>query len=216
MPTRNYSASLWPDLLMPQSVTVQMDRPLFKGPKPLAGREQVVAVDSGGWNVSYENITLAGSTRFLTYRSLWIEIAANGLPVYVKPDFGAHTYAKRNNLTVGTTPAITMSAAANRNATTISATNNATYPLQAGDYFELNGRLHIIKSYVGSTITFWPPLRGFYSGGVFQTSTPTGTALETYDPRCLMYATVDSRANAMTLSQSGVSQVSIDFIEASW
>lgn len=215
MPTRNYSASLWPDLLMPQSVTVQMDRPLFKGPKPLAGREQVVAVDSGGWNVSYDNITLSGSTRFLTYRALWIEIAANGLPVYVKPDFGPHTARVRLGMTSSPTTC-TLSVAATKGATSITVSNSSGFALQAGDYFEINGRLHIIKSINTNVWTIWPPLRANYVSGSYASSYPLGTQLEIYDPRCLMYATVDSRANAMTLSQSGVSQVSIDFIEASW
>lgn len=215
MPTRNYSASLWPTTLIPKNVSVTIDRPLYKGPKPLTGREQVVAVDSGGWLINYDNIVLGGAAKFLAFRTIWAETVAAGLPVYVRPDFGPHTARVRLGMTSSPTTC-TLSVAATKGATSITVSNTSGYALQAGDYFEINGRLHIIRSISSNVWTIWPPLRANYVSGSYASSYPLGTQLEIYDPRCLMYITPDSRSNVMTLNENASASVSVEFIEASW
>ena len=215
MPSRLISASVWPDNLIPKSVSVTMDRPVFKGPKPLSGREQVVAVDSGGWAISYDNIVLAGSARYLAFRKIWAETVGAALPVYIAPDFGPHTPAVRFGMTSSPTNCYLSSSTA-RGATTIPVTNSSGYALQAGDYFEINGRLHVIRSISGSSWTIWPPLRSYYNGSSYQTNTPSLTSMEIYDPRCLMYAVSDSKSNSMTLGDNAVGSVSLEFVEANW
>ena len=80
-------------------------------------------------------------------------------------------------------------------------------PVEAGDYIELNGRLHMVNAIDGSNWNVWPPLRASY---------PAGTLIEIDDPRLLAYLTTDSRAALMTTDSRVLSRMNLDFIEANW
>ena len=203
--SRDGSISLWPNTLAPLNMTVGIDRPLFKGPKPLSGREQIVAHSAGGWIVNYDSIPIYGS-KFLTFRAIWLDIAANGLAVYIKPEF--NTYSLANRTGMSSDPGdCKLAASCAQNATTLTVTNSSSYPVLAGDYIEIAGRLHIVKSIGGSTWTIWPPTRMAYDNL---------QPIQIYDPRLKAYLQPDSRGYQMTLDMGRVSRMSLDFIEANW
>lgn len=253
---RDPATLLWPDSLAPVSMTVTIDRPIFKGPKPLDGREQVVSSGAGGWLISYENIPIYGQ-KYREFRSVWLALGGFAKPIYVKPEFSVNMLARRNNvsaLSSGFDPFGTeknplfwglgeiiwgvsnpiawgneaandyasfedgsfftqstgdcfLAAAAIRGATTISVTNSVVSPVEAGDYFEIDGRLHVVQSIDNQTWNIWPPLRAAYV---------SGTVLEIDDPRCLAYLVTDSKMLAMQSDYGRLSRMSVDFIEANW
>lgn len=221
---RDPSVLLWPDNFAPVNMTVSIDRPVFKGPKPLDGREQVVSTSAGGWLISYENIPIySANSRW--FRSLWIRLGGFAQAIYVKPEFSPNALAKRNNISVVTTTHsdtsifsdgsrfnqstgdCRLSANALRGAVTITVTNSSISAVQAGDYIELDGRLHVVQSINGTSWNIWPPLRGNYANG---------TVIEIDDPRCLVYLVTDSKFLSTNVEFGRVSRISVDFIEANW
>lgn len=252
---RDPSIALWPDNLAPMNMTATIDRPVFKGPKPLDGREQVVSSSSGGWLISYEGIPVYGD-RFRQFRSIWTTIGGFSKPIYVKPEFSPNMLARRNNIvpetayfdqigtlenmvywgtkellwgagepifwgsgsigssvfldgaqfTQSTGDCFLLSAAARGDAS-ITVLNSAISTVEAGDYFEINGRLHIVQGIDGNTWSIWPPLRASYEAG---------TQLEVDDPRMLAYLVTDSPVLSQKVDFGRISRVSVDFIEASW
>ncbi|UOF79276.1 distal tail protein [Caudoviricetes sp.] len=252
---RDPSIALWPDNLAPMNMTATIDRPVFKGPKPLDGREQVVSSSAGGWLISYEGIPVYGD-KFRQFRSIWTAIGAFSKPIYVKPEFSPNMLAKRNNIsaqasnfdqigtlenmlywgskeilwgagepifwgtsgsgssvfldgawfTQSTGDCYLLSAAA-RGDVTISVFNSAISSVEAGDYFEINGRLHLVQGIDGNAWSIWPPLRSAYDAG---------TQLEIDDPRMVAYLVTDSRALSQSVEFGRISRVSVDFIEANW
>jgi hypothetical protein len=252
---RDPSILLWPDTFAPASMNVVIDRPRFKGPKPLDGREQVVASSAGGWLINYEGVSIYGDL-YRSFRSIWLETAARAKPVYISPEFSPNMLARRNGISpvladfdqVGTVKNVLewgtgellwsvgeplfwgssgsgwsdfqdsasftqstgdcyLSSSAARGAVTISVSNSAISAVKAGDYFEINGRLHLVQGIYGNSWDIWPPLRGSYAAG---------TQLEIDDPRMLSYVVSDSRSYEMPIQPGNVSHISIDFIEANW
>lgn len=199
----------------PKRITLTIDRPLFKGPKPLAGREQVVAVDSGGWLVTYEDIPAGGvSGGIYEVNDLARQIAlfaGHGQAVYVRVSYGQATPRVRYNLT--SNPSVTLTRAHSKRATTVYFRNPSTTPLKTGDYFEIDGRIHQILYFnsdvlnTESSAFVWPPLRAAYT---------LGAAIEIYDPRLLCYIQTDSRGNSYTVSMGAQMMYSVDFVEAGW
>lgn len=402
---RDPSVLLWPDAFAPAGQSIAIDRPIFKGPKPLSGREQVVQSSAGGWLISYEGVPVY-RTLINQFRPLWTALAGLAQPVYVKPDFSEWSLARRKNIGAtamtfsdgsrlsnsiqfpggslmdpvlwyragtptptpvlstavapdGTTTAVSLTDAtttdlaflvrllnvpndnvsvyrvvvyvlktatapaygatieldlmggttqlyayvtvnpatgalqtigtvtnlsstlignfykvqfdiqnngtgnvylycmlypalvnwstgggsmagtetatfwgpefykvgsqsasfsqstgdcflilpANRGNTTITVNNSVIAPVEAGDYIELNGRLHMVNAIDGSNWNVWPPLRASY---------PAGTLIEIDDPRLLAYLTTDSRAALMSTDSRALSRMNLDFIEANW
>jgi hypothetical protein len=216
---RDPTVLVWPDTLFrPAGASATIDRPLFKGPKPLSGREQVVAADGGGWLISYTGIAVYGSN-YSAWRSLWLKVAAMGLPVYVAPDLitaiPAATSTEFSDLEAFSDGAsfaqrtgdCSLSAAAVRGTRTISVTNSSARPRSAGDWFELDGRAHIIQEINGTTWTIWPSLRDNYA---------SGTVLEIDDPRVKVYLLPDSKGNTMNTDSRQLTMMSLEFIEAGW
>jgi hypothetical protein len=216
---RDLTVTVWPDsLFRPAGSSATIDRPLFKGPKPLSGREQVVASDGGGWLISYSEIPIYGSN-FSTWRALWLKIAAMGLPVYVAPDLitavpaaTSSTFSDLESFSDGedfaqSTSDCVLAAAAVQGTRTISVTNSSARPRSAGDWFELDGRAHIIQEINSTVWTVWPSLRADYA---------SGTVLEIDDPRVKVYLTPDSKGNTLTHDVRQVAMMSLDFVEAGW
>lgn len=221
---RDPTVLLWPDNFAPVNMTVTIDRPVFKGPKPLDGREQVVSSTAGGWLISYEGVPVYGSNS-RWFRSLWSSVGGLARKIYVKPEFSPNALAKRNNISAVTatfsdtaifsdgsrfnqsTGDCRLSANALRGAATISVTNSSVSAVQAGDYIELDGRLHVVQSIDGTSWNIWPPLRANYT---------SGTVIEIDDPRCLMYLVTDSKFLSTNVEFGRLSRVSVDFIEANW
>lgn len=252
---RDPSIAIWPDSLAPMNMTVTIDRPVFKGPKPLDGREQVVSSSAGGWLISYDGIPVYGANTRV-FKSIWMSIGAFAKPIYVKPEFSPNMLAKRNGITaltadfdqVGTVKNVVewginellwgageplfwgstgsgssdfqdgasftqstgdcyLSSDAARGAVVISVVNSAISNVEAGDYFEINGRLHMVQGIDGNSWNIWPPLRDSY---------PSGTQLEIDDPRMIGYLATDSRALTHNIEFGRISHISIDFIEANW
>jgi hypothetical protein len=215
MANRTDSSLLWS--LPPKNITTIMDRPLFKGPKPLAGREQVVASSAGGWKISYSEIPVYGAgnynytndsgSKIQLYRQAMNICIGNGLPTLVSPVIGPLSLKNRYNLGTTSPTDCSLSGAHTKGAMSITFVNSTIAPLRFGDYFELNGRLHVITTITGSTATIWPPLRANYS---------SGQLLEIADPRCLCYIEADSQANSITFQLGQIALWNVDFIEASW
>ena len=400
---RDSSVLLWPDALAPAGQSIAIDRPIFKGPKPLSGREQVVQSSAGGWLISYEGVPVY-RTLINQFRPIWTALAGLAQPVYVKPDFSEWSLARRKNIGAtainfsdgatfsnssqffsgslmnpalwyrsaiaaptlssavtpdGATTAVSLTDAstsdvvyllrffnvpndtvsvyrvivyvlktttapaygatiefdllggatqiyayvtvnpatgalltigsvtnlsstlignfykvqfdiqnngtgnvnlycvlhaalvnlsdggaylsgtgtstfwspevylmgaqsapfsqstgdcfltqpAKRGDTAITVNNSVIAPVEAGDYIELNGRLHMVNAMDGANWSVWPPLRSSY---------PAGTVIEIDDPRLLAYLTTDSRAALMSADARALSRINLDFIEANW
>jgi hypothetical protein len=215
---RDTTVLVWPDQsFRPQQASATIDRPLFKGPKPLDGREQVVASSAGGWLISYDALPVYGSL-YAAWRVLWLKMAAKGLPAYVKPDLitavpsptltvfsDTKTFSDGSSFAQSTGDC-SLSAAGVQGASVISVTNSVARPRAAGDWFEINGRAHIIQAIDGGDWTIWPSLRGDYA---------SGTVLEIDDPRVLCYLTPESRATMNTDARQ-LTLVSLQFMESGW
>ncbi|MGJ0505605.1 MAG: hypothetical protein ACR652_00435 [Methylocystis sp.] len=168
--------------------------------------------------VQYEGVAIYGAL-YQHFRPLWIAMAAMGAPAYVKPDFLAAvpsptttTFSDATTFSDGTllaqsTGDCSLSAAAARGARTISVTNSVSRPRAVGDWFEIDGRAHLIQAIDGSNWTIWPTLRANYA---------SGAVLEIDDPRVLAYLTADSRANAMPIEARQLTLMSLEFIEVGW
>lgn len=245
----------WPDRFAPASMSVVIDRPVFKGPKPLDGREQVVMSSAGGWRITYDGVAVYGDL-YRQFRSIWLSTVAMAKPIYIKPEFTSNMLATRNGVVadmayfdqVGTLKSMLtwgasellwgsaeplfwgndatdwsdfqdgatftqstgdcyLLAAASRGAVSILVENSTASSVEAGDYFELDGRLHVVNGIDGDTWSIWPPLRANYS---------SGATLEIDDPRLLAYVVTDSNSANMPIQNGGVSRLTIDFIEANW
>jgi hypothetical protein len=217
--SRDPAILLWPEwTFRPQQASKTIDRPLFKGPKPLDGREQVVATSAGGWLISYDAIPIY-DVLYGAFSALWVQLAAKGRPIYVRPDLLAatpaptlvtfsdgSTYSDGGRLAQATGDCSLLAPAA-RGATVISVTNSVANPRTVGSFFEINGRAHIIDAIDGISWSIWPALRADY---------PAGTVLEVDDPRVLAYLTSDSKATVMNTDARQLTLMSFQFTEAGW
>lgn len=205
---RDGSIAVW-QMKAPKSVTVTMDRVFFRGPKPLAGREQIIIDPSAGWKFKYNNIPLWGSN--LRLYNAYMALYASGSPfVYVRPEFGKYKLINRLG-SINTT--YRFATAVSKGALSCAIARTGTNILGAGDYFEINGRLHVIRSLGLNTSTnvdtwnFWPALRGSYA---------INSPIEIADPVCLVTIQPDSSAWEITTDNGIIAYQNVDFIEADW
>jgi len=162
----------------------------------------------------------------LTLRALMAKIDGRKQPIYVGPYDYAYGPVERAAATNPITSTFSdstifsdgtrwetsiydcsLSAAASEGATEISVTNSATAPLSAGDYFEIDGRLHVIESIVGTTWAIWPQLRADYA---------SGTVLEIADPRMKAYLDTKDAAAATQMQYGRWGEATLEFVEAGW
>lgn len=252
---RDPAVLFWPDEFGPRSMSITIDRPVWKGPKPLNGREQTVTSAAGGWIVAYEGVPIYRD-RYRQFRPLWILATAFARPIYVKPEYTENMLARRNNIQplasgfdpygiskndltwsisalywgasgslafgdeaaeytsfedgsffIQSTGDCRLSASANRGAVQISVANSSVSPVEVGDYFEINGRVHTVTGIDGQLWNIWPSLRSNYAAG---------TVLEIDDPRLMAYMTAESRNQTMPTEARAISFMSLEFIEANW
>jgi hypothetical protein len=99
-----------------------------------------------------------------------------------------------------------LSAAAALGDSQIEVTNSVVAPLSAGDYFEIDVRLHVVEEINGDIWTIWPSLRADYG---------SGTVLEIADPRMKAYLDISSAA-ALRLQYGHWGEMTLEFVEAGW
>lgn len=216
---------LWPKgVISIQDVEVQFERPAFSGPDPLVGRPQVVVSPAAGWRITYHG-ALAHRGNVQTFRAVLAKHHGRAQPIYVSPYDGLNGPVQR---AAATSPILytftggyifstgyrfassiqdcVLDDDAAIGATEILVANSAIAPLSPGDYFELDGRLHVIEDIVGTTWSIWPGLRADYA---------SGTVLEIADPRMKAYLDLSS-APALRLQYGHWGQASLSFVEAGW
>ena len=216
----------WPrGVLSPRAIVPRIDRPSWSGPPPLVGSPQVVVSPAAGWRLTYEGVPFNANNRS-TYFPLLDRIGAFAEPIYVGPyDFYSGQLARAG--VSGTTlytfvgPYLftggyyfaasiqdcTLAADAAMGDVEISVTNSATAPLQPGEYFELDGRLHRLVSIIGTTWKVYPGMRDDYA---------SGTVLEISDPRMKAYLTPESQALASRFAMGRYGDATLEFVEAGW
>jgi hypothetical protein len=222
---RNPKIRRWPnDLIIIQDVEVAFERPAFEGPQPLIGRPQVVTSPAAGWRITYHG-ALAHRGNVQAFRAMLARHRGRALPIYVSPYDYLNGPVRRAGIR-GTTrfgfvggyqftgghsflasiQDCTLVSAASEGDTEIRVNNSTMAPLSAGDYFELNERLHLVEDIIGSKWKTWPPLRADYAGG---------TVLQIRDPRMRAYLDI-SDSQALRLQYGHWGQLSLSFIEAGW
>jgi len=214
----------WPLKTIPlRHVSVIKARPVTRGPQPIAGRPQTVVSSAGGWRIVYAGC-LAHSMNVLAFRALLATIEGRAQPIYVGPYDHANGPVRRSAAVspiyyrftsgaiftsgyrfVSSLSDCTLAADAAKGATEITITNSTQAPIAAGDYFEINGRLHVIEELVGSAARIWPPLRAAYA---------SGTKIEIDDPRMIAYLETNEVGPQMQYGHWG--EVDLAFEEANW
>jgi hypothetical protein len=216
----------WPESVIPvRHVTVIKERVALSGPSPLVGRGQTVVSPAGGWRLIYTGV-LARPESLSTLRALMAKIEGRSQPIYVGPYDYANGPVKRAGATspifytftggyifstgyrfASSIQDCALAAAASLGATEIVVTNSATAPLQAGNYFELDGRLHVVEDIVGDNWSIWPGLRADYA---------SGAALEISDPRMKAYLDTEGAAAATQMQYGRWGEMTLEFVEAGW
>lgn len=225
MSERDPIALIWPVSLTPNNVRVRIERPAITGAPVISGRPQVVISSGGSWRISYTQVAFTGRN-FLRFRALLAALSGAVQPIYVSPYDFLHAPHLRAGLArpiivrfsdgfafddgfafSESTSDCVLAAACASGVTTISVTNSAVAPLSAGDYFELAGRLHLVRAIVGTQWSIWPPTRAAYA---------SGEKLEIDDPRCLCYldTSADGPDPDVQFGQLGFGN--FEFIEARW
>lgn len=222
---RDPTIKFWPAVLAPQAVTPGIDSAAREGAPAIDTAPQLVMSGFGRWRLTYHNVRLRESN-IRTGRALLSYLAGRLQPIYVGPMNWAFRPAKRANVN---SPSLytftaktfvdgrkferrltncTLAAAANFGATQIKVTNSVTAPVSAGDYFELNGRLHLVEDVYGNgDWKIWPPLRDSYAAS---------TVLEIDDPRMLARLDPRSQALAAELQLAWTGFATFDFLEERW
>ena len=223
---RDPTIIVWPrGVVDPRNVIRQIDRPSFSGPPPLVGRPQVVVSPAAGWRIGYEGVPFNAGNRS-TFFPILDRIGSFAEPIYISPydyygDAVARAGVARTTLYTFVGPYLftggyyfsasisncTLAAAATMGATEITVTNSVTAPLQAGDYFEIDGRLHRVVSIYLTTWKIWPGLRDDYA---------SGKILEISDPRMKAYLSTESQALASRLATGRYGDATLEFVEAGW
>jgi hypothetical protein len=216
----------WPESVVPvRHVTVIKERAALSGPSPLVGRGQTVVSPAGGWRVIYTGV-LARPESLATLRALMAKIEGRSQPIYVGPYDYANGPVKRAGATspifytftggyifstgyrfASSIKDCALAAAASIGATEIEVANSVMAPLEPGDYFELDGRLHVVEDIVGDLWTIWPPLRADYA---------SGTVLEIADPRMKAYLETKDAAAATQMQYGRWGETTLEFVEAGW
>jgi hypothetical protein len=223
---RDPLVALWPENTIPvRHVTPVKERAVSSGPQPLVGRPQTVVSPAAGWRLVYAGV-LVRPFNVHALRALMAKIEGRAQPIYVGPYDYAYGPVKRAGATNPITSTFsdgtifsdgmrwetsiydcTLTADAAQGATQISMTNSLTAPLKGGDYFELDGRLHVIEELSGSAAIIWPGLRADY---------PSGTVLEIADPRMKAYLETKDAAAAAQMQYGRWGEIALEFVEASW
>ncbi|MGD9545045.1 MAG: hypothetical protein AB7F41_14595 [Methylocystis sp.] len=223
---RDPLVSLWPEGVIPvRHVTPVKERAVSDGPQPLVGRPQSVVSPAAGWRLIYTGV-LVRDFNVHALRALLAKIEGRAQPIYVGPYDYAYGPVKRAGATNPITSTFsdgtifsdgtrwetsiydcTLAADAAQGATQISVTNSVTAPLKGGDYFELDGRLHVIEEIVGGMWTIWPDLRADHA---------SGTVLEIADPRMKAYLETKDAAAAAQMQYGRWGEITLDFVEAGW
>lgn len=198
------------DVVAPRSITVTMDRPYWKGPKPLVGREQIVTSSAGGWKFRYNNIPIYGQNGRI-FQSYMAGYAISGPLCYLRPVLGKSMLVKHKTMT-GVSYKLALAGVVGDVNIRVTRTGSTDATLMGGEYFEINGRVHlcynsVVYSTTAETWSIWPPLRGAYA---------LNTALEINDPRCLVSVVTDENAFSATYELGNIAFANVDFIEASW
>lgn len=213
------------DLIQIEDVQVEWDRPAYSGPDPLVGRPQVVVSPAAGWRITYHG-ALAHRGSVHAFRAMLARQRGFVHPVYVGPYDLLNGPVRRANATSPVTSTFSdgtifsdgtywatpifdciLSASASEGDVEISVTNSVYAPLKAGDYFELDGRLHLVESIDESGIwSVWPPLRADYA---------SATVLEITDPRMKAYLDIND-SQALRLQHGHWGSLSLTFVEAGW
>ncbi len=215
----------WPNnIITIDDIEIEMERPASSGPKPLIGRPQVAVSPAGGWRLTYHG-ALAHRGNIQAFRAMLAQHRGRARPIYVGPyDYandsvalaggsrtalytfvGGYTFLGGYYFEASITDC-TLAADASMGATEIEVTNSVLAPLIAGQYFEINGRLHIVEQIIGNVWTIWPGLRADYA---------SGTWLEISDPRMEAYLDLEE-TQAMRYQVGPWGEVSLPFIEAGW
>ncbi|MBM3654319.1 MAG: hypothetical protein FJX06_16120 [Alphaproteobacteria bacterium] len=223
MANRDPLVMRWPQNIIPvRHVTLSRERAIVTGPPPIAGAAQRVTSPGATWRLTYEGV-LAREASLATLRAVLARIEGRAQPIYVGPyDYafgpvkragavspifytsaGGHIFSTGYRF-VSSISDCTLAADASRGATEISLSNSPSAPLQAGDYFELAGRLHIIEELVGADARIWPRLRASYT---------TGQKIEIADPR--MRAYLDGEAT-IQMQYGRWGETTLQFVEAPW
>ncbi|MBM3552161.1 MAG: hypothetical protein FJX45_10415 [Alphaproteobacteria bacterium] len=216
--------AVWPIKTIPvRHITPVKGRPVTRGPQPIAGRPQTVVSSAGGWRLVYTGC-LARKSNILAFRALLALIEGRAEPIYVGPYDYANGPVRRAGATspiyhtftngkifssgyrfVSSLSDCTLAAGAAKGATEIVITNSQQAPLQAGDYIELSGRLHVIESLIVDLARIWPPLRAAHAAG---------TKIEIDDPRMLAYLEEKEAGLQMQFGRWG--EIDLSFEEANW
>ena len=215
----------WPTTIAPKDIQIVVDRPAAFGQPVISGRPQMVVSSAGAWRISYVDVPFTPSN-VLAFRSFLSRVSWGLQKVYVGPyDYANAPYIRASatspitsNFSDGfqfsdstsfetTIYDCTLAASALEGATQISVTNSATAPLSAGDYFELDGRLHVVEDINGTTWTIRPPLRAAYA---------SGSILEIDDPRMLCVLDPKSAALTQQVQLGRFGTATFDFWEERW
>jgi hypothetical protein len=221
---RDPAVKPWPAALCPRDVTPVMADASFSGGAPFSGAPQIVASSNGRWRFIYHDVRFKAEN-ILTARAL-LAYLARMRKIYVGPQNGIYSPARRAGVTTPTlrnftngfaftngfgfaqrTADCTLAAAAKIGATQIPVTNSVIAPLSAGDYFEIDGRVHLIEEISGSAWTIWPSLRA---------DCASGTILEIDDPRMLARLDPKSQALACQMQVGWTGLATFEFIEEHW
>lgn len=222
---RDPTIRLWDIATFPiGEVEWEMVKPYEAGPDPLDGGEpQFVVSDNGRWRFTYHGVTI-NADNVHAFRALMARHRGRGALIYISP------YDRRNGPVYrvngqsvistkwsdGTTWSdgtqwaesisdCVLSADVVQGATQIPITNSVLAPLKVGDFFELDGRVHMIEDLTGGVATVWPQLRKAHA---------SGTMLEIADPRLLAFLSLDTPAFRSGVSSFG--QLSLTFQEERW
>jgi hypothetical protein len=159
---RDPTVLLWPAYPGPSSVALTIDRPMFKGPPPLSGREQVVVSTAGAWKLDLKLVPVFPNV-ISEFRAFWARLGGKAQPIYVGPVDYVNSPSHRLGVATPVLSAFSTGAifsngakfsrrtsdcilfsAAPLAATSITALNSVSAPVRPGDYIEISGRLHVI------------------------------------------------------------------------
>lgn len=219
----------FPATLTPQAATVQDVRQSRSGGRSVSGAEQIVETDAGYWRMSLV-FDIRRTTKIVLWRALRAKLrgranilrcgpfdcARSAGRLELGPAHGVDAlhsdlapFSDETPYVSAMTDAVLSTAAVVRARTIVATVAGATARIEAGVYFSIADRLHIIEdaevSGGSATITFWPPLRA---------AADAGTVVEFDHPRGL-WRVADDETGQLALQALRMSSVQLDLVEAS-
>lgn len=179
----------WPDALKRASISFNPRGQVVTGPRTLTGRSNVNAVDAGYWTARLALATLPEGAAIRAARAFraklqggahqaLVPVTDSGQAPWPTPGVTSQAVSDFTDDTQFSDGAgffeplirIALSADAALRAARVSVTVTAAGTISGGEYFSVDGRLHVIRDVVsvsGSAQTWdiWPPLRGPLSSG---------------------------------------------------